>query len=68
MDIDYIGKDLAKRVETQKDLNDITDQLVKVVFEHTLNSVYPIVFLDCINEVRNKNTSMPTRNNTVHRV
>jgi len=38
MDIESIGKELAKQVKTQKDLSDITGQLMKVVLEQALNS------------------------------
>ena len=38
MDIEAIGKELAKKVKTQKDLSEITGQLMKVVLETALNS------------------------------
>ena len=38
MDIETIGKELAKNVKTQKDLSDITGQLMKVVLESALNA------------------------------
>ena len=38
MDIETIGKELAKNVKTQKDLSDITGQLMKVVLESALNT------------------------------
>jgi len=38
MDIDSIGKELAKQVKTQKDLSEITGRLMKVVLETALNS------------------------------
>ncbi len=38
MDIKTIGKELAKSVKTQKDLSDITGQLMKVVLETALNA------------------------------
>jgi putative transposase len=38
MDIETIGKELAKQVKTQKDLSEITGQLMKVVLESALNS------------------------------
>ncbi len=38
MDIKTIGKELAKNVKTQKDLSDITSQLMKVVLETALNA------------------------------
>ena len=38
MDIESIGKELAKQVKTQKDLTEITGKLMKVVLESALNS------------------------------
>lgn len=38
MNIEEIGKELAKNVKTQKDLSDITGQLMKVVLESALNA------------------------------
>ncbi len=38
MDIEAIGKELAKKVKTQKDLSEITSQLMKVVLETALNA------------------------------
>ena len=38
MDIETIGKELAKDVKTQKDLSDITGKLMKVVLESALNA------------------------------
>lgn len=38
MDIDQLGKELAKHVKTQKDLSDITGKLMKVVLESALNA------------------------------
>jgi len=38
MNIEEIGKELAKNVKTQKDLSDITGQLMKAVLESALNS------------------------------
>ena len=38
MDIESIGKELAKQVKTQKDLSEITGKLMKVVLEQALNS------------------------------
>lgn len=38
MDIESIGKELAKQVKTQKDLSEITGRLMKVVLETALNS------------------------------
>lgn len=38
MNIDTIGKELAKQVKTQKDLSEITGQLMKVVLEQALNA------------------------------
>ncbi len=37
MNIEEIGKELSKKVKTQKDLLDITGQLMKVVLESALN-------------------------------
>jgi putative transposase len=38
MDIEKIGKELAKTVKTQKDLSEITGKLMKVVLESALNA------------------------------
>lgn len=38
MDIEVIGKELAKQVKTQKDFSDITGKLMKIVLEHALNA------------------------------
>ena len=38
MNIEDIGKELAKKVKTQKDLSDITGQLMKVILETALNA------------------------------
>ena len=38
MDINTLGKELAKHVKTQKDLSDITGKLMKVVLESALNA------------------------------
>ena len=38
MDIESIGKELAKKVKTQKDLSVITGKLMKVVLESALNA------------------------------
>ncbi len=38
MNIEEIGKELAKNVKTQKDLSDIIGQLMKVVLESALNT------------------------------
>lgn len=38
MDIVSIGKELAKNVKTQKDLSDITGQLMKTILEASLNA------------------------------
>ncbi len=38
MNIEKLGKELAKNVKTQKDLTDITGQLMKVILESALNS------------------------------
>ena len=38
MDIEQLGKELAKHVKTQKDLSDITGKLMKVVLESALNA------------------------------
>lgn len=38
MDIDAIGKELAKQVKTQKDLSELTGRLMKVVLESALNA------------------------------
>lgn len=38
MDIDAIGKELAKKVKTQEDLSKLTGQLMKVVLESALNT------------------------------
>ncbi len=38
MDIDAIGKELAKQVKTQKDLSEVTGRLMKVVLESALNA------------------------------
>jgi len=38
MDIESIGKELAKKVKTQKDLSEITGKLMKVVLEAALNA------------------------------
>jgi transposase-like protein len=38
MDIEAIGKELAKHVKTQKDFSDVTSQLMKVVLESALNA------------------------------
>ena len=38
MNIEDIGKELAKNVKNQKDLSKITGQLMKVILEPALNS------------------------------
>ena len=38
MDISTIGKELAKNVKSQKDLSEITSQLMKVILESSLNA------------------------------
>lgn len=38
MNMTEIGKELAKNVKTQKDLSDVTGQLMKVILETTLNA------------------------------
>ena len=38
MDIETIGKELAKNVKTQKDMTAITGKLVKAILESALNA------------------------------
>ena len=38
MDIDTLGKELAKHVKTQQDLSEVTGRLMKVILESALNA------------------------------